>query len=199
MFGVNENCAKILLKKQVFYCFRWLHLQKGTRLYTIKYSEHLPGPSKVFGAQSLPDAIPQLPSFWHPNPSCCNQEIDDEDRVKPRGFWKINQLGQRAPTQVVARFFKATLLGTMTHIPDPSGHWNEERWCSELPVKGGIWTNRSLEVCRLPKKVVFVDLFWKKKDDSFVDLTFYGMKHICFAHIHQLNIDQRRLFSLIEI
>lgn len=129
-------------------------------------------PQRCLEPKSLPDAIPQLPSFWHPNPSCCNQEIDDEDRVKPRGFWKINQLGQRAPTQAVARFFKANLLGTMTHISDPSGHWNEERWCSELPWKVGYGRTVPWRCVDFPKKSFLLIFFRRKK---------------------------RRLFSLIEI
>ena len=45
--------------------------------------------------------------------------------------------------------------------------------------------------------VVFVDLFWQKKDDSFVDLTcyWYDTKFAFSTDIHQLNIDQIRLFD----
>lgn len=62
------------------------------------------------------------------------------------------------------------------------------KWDMDEPFPGGVSVSHF---------VVFVDLFWQKKDDSFVDLTFYGMTQNLFfsTDIHQLNIDQIRLFD----
>lgn len=139
-------------------------------------SKDLPGPSKskmalLLDPERLQDVTPEVPSFWHPNPSCCNQEIEDEDRVKPRVLKK--PVGQRAPTQVVGGFLKATLLGTnISPIPADtfeSMMFLSPKWDMDEPFPGGVSVSHF---------VVFADLFWQKKDDSFVD--FYGMTQNLF-------------------